>query len=229
MNKSVTLSNRLEATARFVKEGGVLVDVGTDHAYLPVWLVQNGIIKRAIACDIGEKPLKKAYDTVKRHGLLDRISLRLSDGLDAISPDEADEFVFAGMGGTLISKLIMRAPWLKNKEKHLILQPQTRAEELRQMLTENGFEILGERAVFEGKRVYIAMHASFSGVKSEYDSSYAYIGRLTDNLDNAAREYLKSQAKRVAMKIEGFNISGDSQSVALYSKILSKINEVIYD
>lgn len=216
-------------TARLVKGGGVLADVGTDHAYLPVWLIQNGIIDRAIACDIREMPLKNAYETVKKYKLEDRISLRLSDGLDALMPDEADEFVFAGMGGTLISNMMARAPWLKNKDKHIILQPQTKAWELRSFLCAEGYEILGERAVFEGRRVYIAMHAVYSGVKTERESGYMYIGELRNSPNGAAKEHLRRQAKSVSLKIGGCRISGDAEKAELLSEILAQINEVIYD
>lgn len=215
-------------TARLVRGGGVLADVGTDHAYLPVWLIQNGIIDRAIACDIREMPLKNACETVKKYKLEDKIVLRLSNGLDAVLPDEADEFVFAGMGGTLISNMIARAPWLKNKDKHLVLQPQTKARELRSFLCGEGYEILGERAVFEGRRVYIAMHAVYSGVKTEREPAYMYIGGLRDNPDGAAKEYLRRQARSVSLKIEGCRISGDTENAELLSKILAQINGVIY-
>ncbi len=228
MQRSISLSGRLLITAQFVKGGGTLADVGTDHAYLPVWLIQQEIVDKAIACDIREKPLNNARETVKRFNLEDRISLRLSDGLDAVSADEADEIVFAGMGGTLISDIIRRTPWLKNKDKHLVIQPQTRVEELRCTLSDGGYEILGEKAVFEGKRVYIAMHAVYSGINHFRPPSFAYIGRLSDNLDDSAIQHLKKQAKVITMKIKGCRNSGDEQGVGQLSKILEDINEVIY-
>ncbi len=205
------------------------MDVGTDHAYLPVFLIQQGIVDRAIACDIREMPLNNARKTIKKYKLEDKIAIRLSNGLDAVSSDEADEIVFAGMGGTLISDIIRRTLWLKSNNKHLVVQPQTRAWELRRTLIDNGFEILGEKAVFEGKRVYIAMHAVYSGITNPHTASFAYIGRLSDNLDEAAVQYLKNQAKAITMKIKGCRNRQDEQGCLHFSKILEDIYEVIYD
>ncbi len=214
-------------TANFVYGSGTLVDVGTDHAYLPVWLIQNGVIKNAIACDIGQKPLENARKTVEAYALTDKISLRISDGLQNIKPSEADEIVIAGMGGKLISEIIEKAPWLKNKDKHLVLQPQTKSEKLRAFLYGNGYEILEEKAVFEGKRLYIAMHAVFSEKKKNYNLSDTYIGGFYNKNDDAACEYLIRQARYIGLKIQGCKISGDTQNEKLLTKVLKDIKEVI--
>ncbi len=223
----VTLSPRLLAAASFVR-GGKLLDVGTDHAYLPAYLLQTGLIERAIACDVAPLPLKNAAQTVNLYGLEDKIQLRLSDGLDAVSPDETDEIVFAGMGGTLICRLLSRAPWLEDKEKHLIFQPQSRAEELRAYLVQNGFEILGEMAVSEGRRVYIALHAVYTGEITPYTSGYPYIGRLRENLTPETIAYLKHQEKRLLLKRGGALKNGDGQTADALTEILNEISGVIH-
>lgn len=227
MQKNIMLSNRLLMTAQFVYGGSKLVDVGTDHAYLPVFLIQNGVIEKAIACDIHQKPLENARKTVESCGLSDKVFLCISDGLKNIKSEDADEIVIAGMGGTLISEIIEKAPWLKDKNKHLILQPQTKAEQLRAFLYDSGYEILEEKAVFEGKRLYIAMHAVFLGAKKSYTLSEAYIGGFCNKNDEAAREYLRRQAEHINLKIKGCKISGDEQGEKLLSLVLKDINEVI--
>ena len=112
------LTPRLQAAATLVRGGGVLADIGTDHGYLPIHLVKTGKINKAIAADIGKMPLENARKSVEQNALSDRISLRLSDGLKSFSPDDADEFVFAGMGGTLIAEKLSETPWIKNEKYH---------------------------------------------------------------------------------------------------------------
>ena len=89
----ITLTPRLSAVASLVKGGGIIADIGTDHGYLPIYLVENNIVSGAIAADIGKEPLKNAERSVKKYGLENEIKLRLSDGLREFSPDDADEIV----------------------------------------------------------------------------------------------------------------------------------------
>ena len=114
------LTPRLKAAASLVRGGGILADIGTDHGYLPIYLVETGKISKAIAADIGKMPLENARKSVELNGLSDKISLRLSDGLRSFSPDDADEFVFAGMGGTLIAEKLAETDWIKNEKYHFV-------------------------------------------------------------------------------------------------------------
>ena len=135
------LSPRLKAAADYVRCGKKIADIGTDHAHLPIYLVENGICTSAIGSDVRPGPIANAEINVKNAGFSDKISLRLASGLDKVEPDEADDIIFSGMGGILIAELIEKAPWLKDSDKHLILQPQSHAEILRSYLTQNGFRI----------------------------------------------------------------------------------------
>ena len=128
-----------------VRKGVVAADIGTDHAYLPSYLVLSGICPRALACDLRKGPLENAAETLERRNIADKITLRLSDGLDELSPGEADDIIMAGMGGILIAKLLERTEWVKNKNIRLILQPMSHAEEVRLFLCNNGFDIIEER------------------------------------------------------------------------------------
>ena len=119
------LGNRLALCASMVREGTKLADIGTDHAYLPIWLARKGRISSAIAADVKPLPLRSAEQNIRRYHVEEQITTRLSDGLRALSPDEADDIVLAGMGGELIIRLIGEAPWLKAGDKRLILQPMT--------------------------------------------------------------------------------------------------------
>ena len=141
-----TLDKRLLLCASFVRENCTLADIGTDHAYLPIWLVKNGIINSALACDINEGPLNSGKADVDRFELSDKITLRLSDGLKNVNENEADDIVIAGMGGELITKILSECEWAKTKGKHFILQPMTKCEVLISWLCENGFEIIEQKA-----------------------------------------------------------------------------------
>ena len=107
------LDSRLMAIANLVSKNRIFADIGTDHAYLPVYLVENGIVNRAIAADLRVGPLDNAKETVVSHNLTDKIELRLSDGLDNFKENEAQEIAVAGMGGLLIASCVERTKWLK--------------------------------------------------------------------------------------------------------------------
>ncbi|NLA76638.1 MAG: SAM-dependent methyltransferase [Clostridiales bacterium] len=172
---SLKLTPRLEAVASLVNSGGTLADIGTDHAYLPAFLVLEGRVKSAVACDIRKMPLENAAETLRRFGLSEKITLRLSDGLDAVGGHEADEIVIAGMGGTLMAEILSRAQWLKSSSKHLVLQPQTHSEDVRRFLCENGFEILCERAAAEGRHVYGVISGRYRGTENTKSNAYYYV------------------------------------------------------
>lgn len=116
--------NRLLTCAKLVK-GNKAVDVGTDHGYLAVYLISEGICDTVIACDVNEKPLNAARKTVKKSGYEEKIEVVLSDGLDNVKSDGVTDIIMAGMGGELIVKLLEKCPWIKDKGNsiNLVLQP----------------------------------------------------------------------------------------------------------
>lgn len=147
------LTPRLQAIANQVPQGARMVDVGTDHGHLPVWLLLNGRIDRAIAADLRAGPLDRARDTARQYGQTDRVSFRLCDGLADVRPEEVDTVVVAGMGGETIAAILKAAPWSR-EDKLLFLQPMTGAPKLREWLQANGYRILNEEIVREGKKLY---------------------------------------------------------------------------
>lgn len=141
------LSPRLGAIAGLVPEGGgCLADIGTDHGYVPVSLLLEGRIRRAVAADIGAPPLEHARRTAARYGVTDRIDFRLGDGLSVLRPGEAEVIVIAGMGGDAVVDILSAAPWSRAGPL-LLLQPMSKAEVLRAFLPEGGFAVLAERLV----------------------------------------------------------------------------------
>lgn len=196
----ISLCPRLQMAADFVRAGATVADIGTDHAYLPVYLVLSGKCPRAIAADLREMPLENARQTIRRYHLEDQITACLSDGFDEIDPCQVQDFVIAGMGGELIVTLLKRTPWLRDGEKRLILQPMTHAEDVRRFLYENGFELLQENAAREENHLYIALCAQYTGAKTACSPGMPYIGRLPDCRTEAALLFLQKQRQRLAAR-----------------------------
>lgn len=153
------LSLRLSAIGAMVSEGNRLVDVGCDHGYLPVYLVQTGKIPCAIAMDVGKGPLARAQEHIMQYGLSQYIECRLSDGLDELSPGEGDTLVLAGMGGPLMEKILTRGRRVRDSFQELILQPQSDVPHFRRYLYEEGYAIVEENMVLDANKFYPMMRA----------------------------------------------------------------------
>ena len=149
------ISKRLELVASFVPQGAILLDVGSDHAYLPIELVERGQIESAIAGEVVEGPYQSAVKNVEAHGLKEKIQVRLANGLAAFEEaDQVSVITIAGMGGRLIARILEEGlDKLANVER-LILQPNNREDDLRIWLQENGFQIVAESILEEAGKFY---------------------------------------------------------------------------
>ena len=149
------ISKRLELVASFVPQGAILLDVGSDHAYLPIELVERGKIKSAIAGEVVEGPYQSAVKNVEAHGLKEKIQVRLANGLAAFEEaDQVSVITIAGMGGRLITRILEEGlDKLANVER-LILQPNNREDDLRIWLQNHGFEIVAENILEEAGKFY---------------------------------------------------------------------------
>ncbi len=174
-DKALQLQPRLQCLADCVPRGARLTDVGTDHGYLPVWLLQNGLIAHAIASDINALPLEHARRTAEEYGVAERMEFRLCAGLDGAAPGESDVVAVAGMGGETIAAILAGAPWLTQSGVTLLLQPMTKAELLRRYLTEHGFCIVFERLVRDKGTIY-AVLAAKPGKSAPLSSAEAWCG-----------------------------------------------------
>lgn len=151
------ISKRLLCCASMVQPGSRVADIGTDHGYLGIYLLQSGAARHVIACDLRKDPLENARRNAKLFGVDGEMELRLSDGLEKILPDEVDTIVMAGMGGDLIQKILSQCPWRKREGLQFILQPQSAGNVLRRWLCEDGFEIQREEPVQDGHFLYTVM------------------------------------------------------------------------
>ncbi len=190
------LSERLQAIADFVPNGACVADIGCDHALLSIYLAKSGKAKRVLACDIKEGPLSVARANVEKVGLLGQIELRLCNGLDAVAQGEVDTVVIAGMGGEMMVDILSRAPWLQRAGVHLILQPMSRAEILRDYLYRNGFSIATERVVTEHGHSYSLMLSPYSGTAFVPEELLTYLGGLPGG-GPAEAAFLSALARRL--------------------------------
>ena len=197
-----SLDNRLMLCARFVRRGSRLADIGTDHAYLPVWLCRNGVCPSAIAADINPEPLARGRQTVVAAGLSDRIELRLSNGLREIAADETDDIVIAGMGGELIAAILDDCSYSRDPGKRFILQPMTKSEELLRRLCENGFTVTAQDCCVAAGKCYTVLQAHYTGLTPPKDELFYYTGIL-DPQNPTHRRFLLEHAARLDKKARG--------------------------
>lgn len=178
MKKQVILSARLQAVADMVTVGNRVCDVGCDHGYVPVYLIQNKISPAVLAMDVREGPLLRAKEHTEEYGLKDRICLRLSDGLTAYRQGEADTLICAGMGGKLMQKILLREPDKSCSFKELILQPQSELADFRRFLEEQGYFIIGEDMILEEDKFYPIMKVIRDGRRMQLSETEARFGPL---------------------------------------------------
>ena len=153
----VTLSPRLRTAADMAENAHNIIDVGCDHGYLSAYMLMEKGADFVYACDINQGPLDNAAKTAAMYGISGNIEFRLCNGLDPFDGADCDTVFICGMGGELIADIISRAPWTADGRHTLILQPMTRAEKLRQYLSENGYNIELEKAVEDDGRIYCVM------------------------------------------------------------------------
>lgn len=204
MEKRLQLQPRLSLLAEMVPEGCRLADIGTDHGYLPVYLLGQGRIRGAIAADIGAEPLEHARRTATEHGV-EGIDFRLCDGLAAIRPEEADTVVIAGMGGETIISILAAAPWTADGQHTLLLQPMTKGADLRRWLAVNGYAFAAERLVWDKGYLYPVLQVR-GGVSPVLTEAEALTGVLLEN-DPLYGDYLTGHAEKLRHAAAGLHRS----------------------
>lgn len=202
--RNLELTPRLQLLADWVPPGARLVDVGTDHAYLPVWLRLHNRVASAIACDLREGPLARAVATGRAYGT-DGIEYRLGDGLAPVEPDEADVIVIAGMGGENIASILAKAPWTAGGTHTLLLQPMTRAEVLRAFLADHGYAIRREAVAADRGTLYPVIEAGGGKMSLSLGQIYGGAALLRDPLGD---RYLIEKIIRLQGAVAGINRSG---------------------
>lgn len=190
------LTPRLKTIADLIDGSDKMADVGTDHAYLPVYLLRNGKAKNAIAADVNQGPLNNAKSTIAQFGLSDDIETRLGSGIEPIEPGEIDTLVVAGMGGLLIRDILSYDMGKLKTINKLILQPMIAQDELRKWLIINGFKIIDERLAQEEEKLYEIIVAEKGEETIENDIYFEVGKRLIENKDPLLQEFLRRKLKK---------------------------------
>lgn len=217
MNDIIKLDARLGAVADFV-DGNFLIDVGTDHANLPIFLCQTKKISRAVASDINRGPLERAEKNISLHGLDDKIETVLSDGLTKLEDYRPTDIAIAGMGGILIKNIIDLSDTARRA--HLILQPMSHAHILRGYLISHGFKIKDEALAEDASKAYQIISAVYTGENTNYTDAELYIGRKNvDNRDKYPQVFSKHLGKLIdtfSKKVRG----GEKSAEPLYNEFI---------
>ena len=200
------ISKRLEAVAGMVTSGSFLADIGTDHGYIPIYLVEHKRIPKAIAMDVNRGPLEKAKEHILQAGLQDKIETRLSDGLEKLKPDEAESILIAGMGGPLTVRILSEGAGKLGACRELILQPQSDLKAVRAYLEGEGWKIVREEMVQEEGKFYPMMRA-VPGEKSKMTSIQLRFGPLLlANRHPVLKDYLLREQRineKILASLEG--------------------------
>lgn len=221
------MNKRLSAIAEMIVPGVGVVDVGTDHGYLPAALAASGYPGRLFASDLRSGPLDAARRTAALSGVSDRITFLLCDGLRLCPPDAVDTIVIAGMGGDTIVKILDEAEWCMDARYHLLLQPMTKPEVLRYWLVNNGFGIQTERLVEESGTLYQLLSVRFGG-KTTLRDMELFTGKAPLCPDQAKySRSLQLWERRLERAIAGMRQSGESARLPLYEQLMKQLKEMI--
>lgn len=209
--RKIELSPRLLALAHQVPDKSRFADVGTDHARLPVWLLEHEVIEWAVATDLREGPLGQAKITAAKHRIEDRISFRLGNGLFPISPEECDIVAIAGMGGETISEILEGASWAAGSRTRFLLQPMTSVPDLRRWLWQHNFIIEREELAQEDK-LYVILTV-LGGRMFPLTPEEEWVGRQVRGMDAPLRsEYLSLMSRRAEKIRDGIQRAGNTQA-----------------
>lgn len=196
------LSPRLKMVFRLIPPCHTIWDIGSDHAYLPICLVQEGVCRRAYATDVKEKPVQAAARQILRYGLSQIIQHKQGNGMDVV--DEPGGIILAGMGGNLIRTLMTQNPAKVQQAEWLVLQALTHQEALRKFLYESGYSILREDLCQERNRVYNGMLIQHTGHPTMYEEHQLYASQLlTDGPHPLLGLYLEPKIRMLEKRIHG--------------------------
>ena len=235
----IHLSKRMNAVAAMVTQGNVLADIGTDHAYVPIALIQQKRIPKAIAMDINKGPLQQAKEHIAMCQVEDYIETRLSDGVEGLKVKETDTIVIAGMGGDLVIRIMTEGEAVCRSAKELVLQPQSELRRVRKFLRENNYKIIDEDMIREDGKYYPMMKVipvdenPFWEKMSQdiTDPCDMYGPLLLKNGNPSLRKYLVKQHKQLTAILKELNKQPDSEAITLRKQQVQEeitLNESAY-
>ena len=225
-----SLDKRLLSCAEYVRAGAVFADIGTDHGYLPIFLLRSGRITKAYLSDVNEGPLASAVENAKDSGVSGKCEFILTDGAAALSGKGITDYAICGMGGVLISEIIDAAPHLKDKDVRLILQPMTRQAHLRRYLNGNGFSITDERYSTADEKHYVTVVAEFTEDYRDIDIIEAELGIEREHSADRVEyfEYLETKKAVLEKTVVGKERGklDVSEEKAILEAIIARMSEI---
>ena len=222
----IQLSKRMSALASLVTEGSRLADIGTDHGYIPIALVQTGKIPSALAMDVGKGPLSRAREHIHSQGLDTYIETRLSDGLTELHEGEADTVLIAGMGGMLMKRILEGGGHCLPSVKELILQPQSEIHLVRKFLAEHGYQITDEDIVLEDGKYYPMMRAVHGSMELTERGQLEYGNPVLQRSPSVLRSYLCTEQWKIDVILKNLVDKGQESSER-YVELLDKRSRIV--
>ena len=212
--KHPAIGNRLLSASDFVRQGAYFADIGTDHAYLPLFLLETGRISRAVCADINKGPLESAMKNAGELSESGNITFVLTDGAEGLSGMGITDYAICGMGGELIADIIERSPHLSERGVRLILQPMTRQAYLRRYLAGRGFATVGESYSYDSGKYYVAIAVEYDGVCRDISDFEAEFGNADTRASFSSEErgYFDMKIKALKKAARGKLLGGDSDS-----------------
>jgi tRNA (adenine22-N1)-methyltransferase len=232
MWKMIQLSQRLQAVADLAEDAGVVADVGTDHGYIPLFLIACGKAQRAIAMDINEGPLQRAREHIRQYNQQERIETRLSDGLSKLRPGEAQTIVIAGMGGALMKRILTEGEATAHAADCLVLQPQSELPMFRRFLVEYGYRILREDMVYEDGKFYSMMAVKWTesdvgdNLQAMTEADFKYGPLLRARKHPVLRKYLLRQKEQKQKILERLGKNARQDVSERRAQIREEIEEI---
>lgn len=224
------MSNRLQAIANLIPNNSIVVDIGTDHGYIPLYLIENEISKKVIASDISKGSLNKTINYIKELNLSNKIIPRLGDGLEIIKPFEVDTVIIAGMGGLLIRDILSKDMNLTNSITNFILQPMVASRELRQYLYNGNFRIIDEDLVKEDEKYYEIIYAKRGKDFVEKDIYYEIGKKLIEKKHPLLKEFVEYKLTKESNIMNNLKDIDTEKSKARFEeikRIISDYEEVL--
>jgi len=219
------LSPRLQAIADYVPKGAVVADIGTDHGYIPVYLVDNKISNKIIATDINKGPLENARVYIEKKGYSKFIETRLGDGLKCLKPNEVDTIIIAGMGGLLIRDILENSKHITETIENFIFQPMVASEDLRRYLYNNGYTIKDEKLAKEGNKIYEVIFVKHGNDSVDRDVFYEIGKKLVENNDKYLREFLGNKIKKIENVLNTLRNNSSYENILRYNYLKTKYEE----
>lgn len=233
----MNISIRLKTIASLIDKCNKISDIGTDHGYLPIYLIKNGICEEAIASDINRGPIEKALCNIKKEGLEEKIQCRLGSGLKTIKPYEVDCAIIAGMGGNLIRDILEESKDVFKSMKYVVLQPVQNPDILRRYIYESGYDILDEELCFDEGKYYEIMKVKYNNISKSVEDIYYEISEklvqkkhllLKDYVDykinkyNSILNYIDNDNNTVSVKLRKAQVENKIKKLEEISTCLWK-------